>query len=68
MKIRKNKEVIGGKILENPAWRKIDIWTRNAYIKKIDIPFQSFIWYKICEKSIFIWPTDINYKPIFLRA
>ena len=39
IKIRKNKEVIlGGKSLENPAWRKIDIWTRNAYLKKIYIP------------------------------
>ena len=24
--------------LENPAWRKIDIWTRNAYLKKIENP------------------------------
>ena len=23
---------------ENPAWRKIDIWTRNACLKKTEIP------------------------------
>ena len=58
--IRKNKEVIGGKSLENPPWRKIDIWTRNAYLKKYT--FQSFIWYKICEN-----PSSFGRRILIIR-
>ena len=33
---KKNKEIITYR--REKSWKKIDIWTRNAYLKKIDIP------------------------------